>query len=120
MKKSNDLAVFLFGLIMMIAGLYWFCSSVTVSTGFYAFTLGGMRVGGLVVVPLLAGVCWIFAKPDSMFGKALTFAGVIIIIASVIMGTHLTLPVMSLYQWLIMLICIFGGFAMVMRVLLKK
>ncbi|MCI6498635.1 hypothetical protein ACTNBM_07995 [Lachnospiraceae bacterium HCP1S3_C3] len=120
MKKSNDLAIFLVGVIMLAAGLYWFCSSVTVSTGFYAFSYGGMRIGGLVVVPLLAGICWVFAKPDSIFAKALIVIGVVIIIASIIMGTHLTLPSMSLYQWLIMLVCIFGGFTLVMRVLLKK
>lgn len=120
MKKSNDLATFLAGVIMLAAGLYWFCSSVTVSTGFYSFSYGGVRIGGLVVVPLLAGICWVFANPSSILAKALIVIGVVLIIASIIMGTRLVLPTMTLYQWLIMLICIFGGFAMVMRVLLKK
>lgn len=56
MKKNNDLALFLVGVIMLAAGLYWFMSSITVTTGFYSFTFGGFRIGGLVVVPFIAGV----------------------------------------------------------------
>lgn len=118
MKKNNDLALFLVGIVMMAAGLYWFMSSVTVTTGFYSFTYGGFRIGGLVVVPFIAGVCWIFANPDSFLAKLVTVIGVVIIIASVVAGTTLYFRSKTLYEYLIMLVCIVGGFTLVMKVLL--
>lgn len=118
MKKSNDLVLFLVGVVMLAAGLYWFMNSVTVSMGFFSFAYGGFRVGGLVVVPFIAGICWIFAKPDSIFAKLLTVVGIVIIIASVIAGTTLYFQSRTLYEYLIMLVLMVGGFTMVMKVLL--
>ena len=57
MKKRNPFLQFLIGLLMLIAGGYWFLTSVTVTTGFYGLSLGGMRIsGGLVIVPFIAGI----------------------------------------------------------------
>lgn len=119
MKKNNDLAMFLVGLVMLVAGLYWFMNSVTVSTGFFSFSYGGFRVGGLVVVPFIAGVCWVFAKPRSFIGKLLIAVGIIIIIASLIAGTTFYFHSRTLYEYLVMLVLIVGGFTLVMRILLS-
>ncbi len=118
MKKSNDLVLFLVGIVMLAAGLYWFMNSVTVTTGFFSFSYGGIRAGGLVVVPFIAGVCWLFAKPESFLAKLLLVIGIIIIIASLIAGTTFYFRSRTLYEYLIMLILIVGGFTLVVKVLL--
>lgn len=121
MKKRNPLMQFIIGLVMLVAGGYWFMSSVTVTTGFYGLRLGNFNVtGGLVVVPFIAGIIWLFLNTDSIGAKILTGLGLVIILASVIMSTHFVFQSRSLYEYLIMLILIFGGGALAMQVLFAK
>ena len=114
----NPLAEFLIGLAMLAAGGYWFLNSVSVSTGFYTLRLGGFYMnGGLVVVPFIAGVIWFCVNTDSFGAKLLMGAGLVIIIASVIAATEFRFRYTSLYNYLIMLILMFGGAALVLKVL---
>lgn len=121
MQKRNPFLQFLIGLLMLIAGGYWFLNSVTVTTGFYGLSLGGMRLsGGLVVVPFIAGIIWLFLNMDSIGAKILTGAGLVIILASVIMSTRFVFQSRSLYEYLIMLVLIFGGAALTGQVLFAR
>ncbi|HHT97886.1 MAG TPA: hypothetical protein GXZ90_08350 [Clostridiales bacterium] len=118
-KERNDLVMFLVGIIMLIAGLYWFMSSVTVSTGFYTGFFG-RNTGGLIVVPFIVGVAWLFAKPDSIGAKIVLILSIVIILASVIAGTRLYFRNKNLYEYLIILVAIVGGAALTFKVLLAK
>lgn len=118
-KSRNDLVVFLVGVIMLAAGLYWFMSSVTVYTGFYT-RFFGINTGGLIVIPFIVGIAWIFAKPNSIGGKLILIIGVVIILASIIAGTKFSFNRRNLYEYLIMLICIVGGASLTLKVLLAK
>lgn len=121
MKKRNPFLQFLIGLAMLVAGGYWFLSSVTVTTGFFGLSLGGFRInGGLVVVPFIAGIIWLFLNIDSIGAKILTGVGLLIILASVIMSTRFIFSNHSLYEYLIMLVLIFGGAALCGQVLFAK
>ena len=121
MKKRNPFLQFLIGLGMLVAGGYWFLTSVTVTTGFYGLTLGNFRInGGLVVVPFIAGIIWLFLNFDSIGAKILTGLGLVVILASVIMSTRFIFQSRSLYEYLIMLILIFGGAALCGQVLFAK
>ncbi len=121
MRKRNPFLQFIIGLLMLVAGGYWFMSSVTVTTGFYGLRIGNMHVtGGLVIVPFIAGIIWLFLNTDSIGAKILTGAGLIIILASVIMSTTFVFHNRSLYEYLIMIILIFGGAALSLQVLLAK
>lgn len=121
MKKRNPFLQFLIGLLMLVAGGYWFLNSVTVTTGFYGLSFAGIRIsGGLVVVPFIAGIIWLFLNVDSMGAKILTGAGLVIILASVIMNTRFVFQSRSLYEYLIMLILIFGGAALAAQVLFAR
>lgn len=119
-KEKNPLKEFLVGMIMLVAGLYWFMSSVMVTTGFYSFRIGGLRTGGLVIVPFIAGIIWFFANTDSIGAKFLMGGGLLIIIASIIMGTHFVFLRTNLYEYLLMVVLIFGGATLVLKVLLAK
>lgn len=117
MKKRNPLAQFVIGMVMLAAGLYWFLSNVTVSThlGYYfrSFRLGA----GLIVVPFIAGIIWLFLNVDSIGAKLLTVLGVVIILADIIANIRFVFRSTTLYVYLIMLVLIFGGAALVGQVL---
>lgn len=119
-RQQNDLLTFLGGLAMLVAGLYWLTTRVTVSSSFFGGTLalGGMNINsGLIVVPFIACIIWLFIDPDSFFAKICVGLSVLLIIAAIILNTHLHLRPTSLYEYLIMLIFIFGGGALVLKVL---
>ena len=121
MSKRNPFLQLLIGLVMLVAGGYWFLNSVSVTTGFYGLTLGNFRLnGGLVVVPFIAGIIWLFLNFDSIGAKILTGLGLVIILASVIMSTRFVFHSRSLYEYLIMLVLIFGGAALCAQVLWAK
>lgn len=121
MKKRNPFIQFIIGLAMLVAGGYWFMSSVTVTTGFYGLRIGNMHVsGGLVVIPFIAGVIWMFLNSDSIGAKILTGLGLVVILASVIMSTNFVFHNRTLYEYLVMLVLIFGGAALTLQVLLAK
>ncbi len=119
-RKQNDLLVFLGGLAMLVAGLYWFMTKVTVYSGFFLGSLmfGNFRINsGLVVVPFIAAIVWLFVNPDSFLAKICVGLSVVLIIAAIILNTSIHLQPTSLYEYLLMLIFIFGGGAMVLKVL---
>ncbi len=118
-KKRNPLGQFVIGMIMLVAGLYWFMSNVTVSTHM-GFHFMHFRFGpGLVVVPFIAGIIWLFLNVDSFGAKALTVAGIVIILASIIANINFIFRATSMYVYLIMLVLIFGGAALVGQVLFR-
>lgn len=119
-RKQNDLLTFLAGLAMLVAGLYWLTTRVSVSTGFFggSLAIGGMSINsGMIVVPFIVCIIWLFIDPDSFFAKICVGLSVLLIIAAIIMSTHFHMRSTSLYEWLIMLTFIFGGGALVLKVL---
>ena len=116
-KRRNPLAQFMIGMVMLAAGLYWFMTNVTVST-YFGLQIFHYRMGaGLIVVPFIAGVIWLFLNVDSFGAKLLTVLGVVIILASIISNIRFIFRSTSLYVYLIMLVLIFGGAALVGQVL---
>ncbi len=118
-KKKNPLGQFVIGMVMLVAGLYWFMSNVTVSTYFGFRFMGHHLGGGLIVVPFIAGIIWLFLNVDSIGAKLLTGIGVLIILASIISNLQFMFQSASLYTYLVMLILIFGGGALVGQVLFR-
>lgn len=119
-RQQNDLLMFLAGLAMLVAGIYWLTTKVTVSSSFFGGTmsLGGIHINsGMIVVPFIVCIIWLFVNPDSFLAKICVGLSVLLIIASIILNTHLHMQTTSLYEYLIMLIFIFGGGALVLKVL---
>ncbi|MCH5261363.1 MAG: hypothetical protein J1F42_00455 [Lachnospiraceae bacterium] len=121
MKKArNELLQFLAGLAMLIAGLFIFSQKVIVYSSLwgYGFRIGGFNMSnGLIMVPFIIGVVWMFASEGSFPSKMFTAAGVLIIVLAIIMTTTVRLTRLTLYEWVLILVLIFGGAGLLARIL---
>ena len=111
-EAKNELMQFVAGIIMLVVGLYIFSQKVIVFSGFFSFG-GGRFSSGLIVVPLIIGIVWMFVSGANFASKVFTVLAAIIIIASVVMTTNIHLSAMTLYDWIL----IFGGAGLVGKVL---
>lgn len=121
-KERNELLEFLAGMAMLVVGLYLLTTRVEVTTGFWGgyISIAGCHVStGLTVIPFIIGVVWMFVNPDSFAAKLVAGLEVLIIIACIIMSTSMYMRHVTLYEWLLMLVLIFGGGGMVARILFK-
>lgn len=115
-KKKNSLLMFIIGLVMLAVGFYIFSSKVVVTTGF-GFHFGSVNInGGVVVIPMLAGVFWWFITPKKVMPKILTGLGAALIVVSVIMNTRFYFHD-NLFSYILMLVMMVGGAGLVLRVL---
>lgn len=122
-KERNELMEFLLGAGMLAAGLYLFCNRVTVVSGLFTgmIRVGGFNIAsGLCIIPLIFGIVLIFYDPSAFIGKLVTFLGFVVIIVALIATTRLYIPSISLYEWLLYLVLIFGGATLLARVLFAK
>lgn len=121
-NEKNELLEFLGGIAMLAVGLYWFSTNVTVSSSFFS---SGLRIGsanlqsGIIIVPFIIAVILIFIKPESFGRKLFLGITVLLIIASVIYSTRFHLAAMTLFEWAGILILIFGGLALICKILFK-
>lgn len=69
------------------------------------------------MVPLIIGVVWMFATGGSFVSKIFTVLSVILIIASIIASTRIWLVSITMYEWVLILVLIFGGAGLVAKVL---
>lgn len=117
-KKDNDLAHFLIGLAMLVVGGYLFSANVIVYTGFHVWIVGSYPIHtGAIVVPFIVGIIMLFVCKNKFFGKVVTGLGLLLIVASIILGTRFHFKSTSLYVYLLMLIGLFGGLALVLKAL---
>ena len=119
-KAGNKLLQFLAGLAMLIAGLFVFSQKVMVTSGFfgYGFRIGGIHMGnGLIMVPFIIGVVWMFVTEGNIASKLFTAASILVVILAVIMTTDIRLMHVTLYEWALILVLIFGGAGLVARIL---
>ena len=106
---------FLLGLGMAVAGAYLLASSVTVSSG--SWHVWGYNAFGLSLVPFIFGVGLLFYNGRSKVGWLLLFAGVVIILAGIIMNLHIYFQPTSLFGTIVMLVLLAGGVGLVARAL---
>ena len=119
-SEKNELLRFIGGLVMLAAGLFILSQKVYVTSGLFGyggFSIGGLRLNsGLVIVPFIIGVVWMFAT-GSFGSKVFTVLSVIWIITSIVMSTSFYFSQTTLYEWILILILIFGGAGLVARCL---
>ena len=103
-KKPTGTLEFYIGLVLLASGLFFILSKTFVSSGFYAWRIGAFNVSsGLVIVPLLIGIIWLFYNPKSFIAKLIAIVGAIFIIASIIMGINISFSRTTLFDFIIMI-----------------
>src|SRR5262249_59627209 len=104
---------FVLGLGLVIAGGYLFLKRVTVTSGLW--TLWGYNSFGLSLIPLLLGIGLLFFDGRSVFGWALTFGGVVVMITGIIANLQIYFSPTSLTDTMIMLVMLAAGVGVVAR-----
>ena len=110
---SGGVGTFLVGLGMVVVGGYLLLTRVTVGSG--AWLLGGYNAFGLSLLPLLAGIGWLFFDGRSVWGWLLTASGALIILAGIIANLHIYFTPTSLFDTLVMLGLLAGGLGVIAR-----
>ena len=94
-------------------GAYLILNQVQVTTSFWRFgQYGGF---GLTLLPLLAGVAFLFYNGRSVVGWLLTSVGAAIILANVLMNMDIYFRQTTLFNTLVMLGLLFGGLGLIAR-----
>ena len=94
-------------------GAYLILNQVQVTTSFWRFgQYGGF---GLTLLPLLAGVAFLFYNGRSVVGWLLTGVGAAIILANVLMNMDIYFRQTTLFNTLVMLGLLFAGLGLIAR-----
>lgn len=120
-EAKNELMQFVAGAVMLAIGLFILAQKVEVWSGWFGggFRIGSFRVNsGLVMIPFVIGIVWMFATGASFASKIFTGISILFIVVSIIMSTTIHLTRMSLYEWVLILVLIFGGIGFLAKVLL--
>lgn len=116
-KFQNDLITFIIGLLMFCVGGYLFMQNVDVSTAsIFSFSMFGRRMDGLIFVPLIASIIFIFFKYN-LASKICLFLSVGIIIVNVIANLRLSWNSISLFSTIVIFVLFFGGAALLLKVI---
>jgi uncharacterized protein len=105
--------MFFIGLALAVAGGYMLTSKVTVSSGSWA--LWGYNSFGLSLLPFIIGTGLLFFNGRSVLGWLLTMAGVVIILAGIIMNLRIYFEPTSLFDTLMMLGMLAAGVGLLLR-----
>ena len=108
---------FLLGLVMMVGGGYLFLSSITVvnnfSLGYRLYRLGNLNVtSGMVLIPFLFGVGMIFYSSKNFWGWILAVGSLVALALGVISSISFRMQPMSVFELLVMLVLMVGGFGL--------
>lgn len=109
----GGLGMFLVGLAMAVAGGYLLTQQVTVTSG--VWQLWGYNAFGLSLLPLTAGIGWLFFDGKSIFGWLLTLAGAVIIFVGILVHLDIYFRPASLFDTILMLALLAGGLGLVAR-----
>lgn len=110
---SGGVPMFLLGVAMAAAGAFFLTSRVVVHTGGWRWW--GFSGFGLSLIPLLIGIGFLFYDGRSLIGKLLTFVGVVIIFAGILLNLDIYFQQTPLFATLIMLALLAGGVGLVLR-----
>ena len=117
MEKNNDVIQFFVGLVMTVVGGYLFMQNVVVTSyNLFAFSMFGREMDGLIFVPLIASIIFLFFKYN-IVSKICCGLSLVLIIANVIMNLHIHWTPTSLFATIVIFVLLFGGIGLLAKVL---
>jgi hypothetical protein len=108
---------FFLGLVMMIIGGYLLFDNVQVHGGWWNWRgIGGYGQSfGITLIPLLLGIGILFVNGKSFVGRFLTGGGFLLIVVGIIANLNIHFRQTSLFNTLVMLVCLVGGIGLIVR-----
>ena len=117
----GGIGTFLLGFALACAGAWLLTDQVVVSGDYFVsgFMLPivnhRMNSFGLSLIPFIIGIGFLFFDGKSFAGWLLTIAGLVIILAGILMSLHIYFRPTSLFNTLVMLVLLFGGLGLIFR-----
>ncbi len=111
----GGIGTFFAGTALAAAGGYLILNQVNVYGTFHFWGIGARGGFGLVMLPLLAGIGFLFFHGKSLPGRILTWAGAAIVLAAVLMNLNIAWRTTSLYNTLLMFGMFAAGLGLVFR-----
>ena len=116
-NESNDVVMFFVGLVMTVVGGYLFMQNVEVyAPSIFSFRLLGRDMDGLIFVPLIASIIFLFFK-YSIVSKICCGLSIVLILANVIMNLRLNWTATSLFGTVVIFVLLFGGIGLLAKVI---
>lgn len=123
--EGNRLLKFFIGLLLLGGGLFMIFQNISVSStwgyGGYFLSFGGFHLSnGLIMLPIIIGIGMLFLMDKKIFGWVVLSIGIVIVLLSVMLTTHLSWRTTNAYVFIVMFGMTAAGGAMVLRELFRK
>jgi uncharacterized protein len=109
----GGVGLFLFGLVLAIAGGYLIMNQVQVTSAYWSWW--GPNTFGLTLIPLILGIGLLFFNSKMMIGWLLAGGGLVIILVGVIANLGIYFRQTSLFNVILMLTLFAGGLGLIAR-----
>ena len=124
-SEGNRLLSFFVGLLLMGGGLFMIFQNIEVTSswgyGGSFFRIGGFGLpNGLIMLPIIIGIGMLFLMEKKIFGWVVLSLGIIIVLLSVMMTTHLHWIRSGAFTFIVMFGMTAAGGAMVLKEVFRK
>lgn len=111
---------FLIGIVMMVAGFYLLFNAISIDTrfgmGMRLYGIGGVGItSGILMIPLIAGIIFIFHNVRNVIGWLLSIGSLVALIVGVLANAQFSLRGMSSFDLIVILVLAFGGLGLFLR-----
>lgn len=112
--------IFLIGMVMMVAGFYLLLNAIVVNVSFgfgmQLYGFGGLSItSGMVMIPFIAGVIFIFYNYKNPIGWFLAIGALVALFAGVLVNTQFRFQRMSAFDLITILVLAFGGLGLFLK-----
>jgi len=117
----GGIGMFFLGFALACSGGWLLTNQVVVTSQYFGsgfvvpFVNFHMNSFGLSLIPFILGVGFLFYNGKSIVGWLLMTAGLVIILAGILMSLHIYFQPTSLFNTLLMLALLFGGLGLIVR-----
>ncbi|MGF1689419.1 hypothetical protein L4C36_22620 [Photobacterium japonica] len=121
---SGGIGHFFIGLIMMCGGFYLLFNAITVSSSFglgsrlYGVSAFGSSIGitgGMVMIPFMFGIGFVFFNSKSIMGWLLSIGSMTALIFGVISSIRFSFKTMTAFELIVILVLAIGGLGVFLR-----
>ncbi|MCJ8313000.1 MAG: hypothetical protein HRU38_06610 [Saccharospirillaceae bacterium] len=122
--SSGGIGQFFIGVVMMCGGFYMLLNAINVTSNFalssrlYGGSLLGNQMsvtGGMIMIPFIFGVGFLFYNSKSIIGWLLTIGSITALIFGVIASVRFSLKPMTAFELIVILVLAIGGLGLLLR-----